>query len=323
MIRAMRTVGGELIPVSDLRERNAWINMTNPTEEEIARVSEETKINSDFLKAALDEEERPRIETDEGQVIILIKTPIIRPTDGNFICDAIPLGIVATENTIVTVSLMESEVLKEFETAKPATCHTAKRTRFVLQILFKTAAQYLKYLRLIDQKSDEIESQLQKSMRNEELTRLLNLEKSLVYFTTSLRANEIVFERLLRSQLSRTPEATTATQVLKMYEEDQDLLEDVIIENKQAIEMSETYSNILSGMMDAFASIISNNLNIVMKFLTSVTIVLALPTVIASFFGMNVGLPFSDHPLAFWIVLGISALFGGAAVYFLKRRQML
>jgi len=323
MIKAMRTVGGELIPVSDLRERNAWINMTNPTEEEIARVSEETKINSDFLKAALDEEERPRIETDEGQVIILIKTPIIRPTDGNFICDAIPLGIVATENTIVTVSLMESEVLKEFETAKPATCHTAKRTRFVLQILFKTAVQYLKYLRLIDQKSDEIESQLQKSMRNEELTRLLNLEKSLVYFTTSLRANEIVFERLLRSQLSRTPEATTATQVLKMYEEDQNLLEDVIIENKQAIEMSETYSNILSGMMDAFASIISNNLNIVMKFLTSVTIVVALPTMIASFYGMNVGLPLSDHPLAFWVVLGISVLIGGAAVYFLKRRQML
>ncbi|MDI6868828.1 MAG: magnesium transporter CorA family protein [Coprothermobacterota bacterium] len=323
MIKAMRTIGGELVPVSDLAERNAWINMVNPTEDEIARVAEETHIHPDFLKPALDEEERPRIEADEGQILILIKAPIIRRLDGNFICDTVPLGIVATENTIVTVSLLENEVLKEFETAKPPTCHTAKRTRFVLQILFKTAAQYLKYLRLIDQKSDEIEHQLQKSMKNEELTRLLNLEKSLVYFTTSLRANEIVFERLLRSQLSRTPEAATTTQVLKMYEEDQDLLEDVIIENKQAIEMSETYSNILSNTMDAYASIISNNLNIVIKFLTSMTIILALPTMIASFYGMNVGLPLSEHPLSFWIILGISIVIGGVAVYFLKKRQML
>lgn len=323
MIKALRTIGGELVPVSDLKERNAWINIVKPNEEELLHVSEELGVHIDFLKPALDEEERPRIEVDEGQILILIKTPIIRRLDGNFICDTIPLGIIVTENTIITVSMTENEVLKEFEEAKPPTCHTAKRTRFLLQILFKTAAHYLKYLRLIDQKSDEIELQLQKSMKNEEITKLLNLEKSLVYFTTSLKANEIVFERLLRSQLSRTPEAATTTQVLKMYEEDQDLLEDVIIENKQAIEMSETYSNILSSTMDAYASIISNNLNIVMKFLTSMTIVLALPTMIASFYGMNVGLPLSEHPLSFWIILGISAFIGGVAVYLLKKRQML
>ncbi len=322
MIKALRTIEGELVQVSDLKERNVWINLINPTEEEIARVSAETGIHPDFIRPALDEEERPRIEVDEGQILILIKAPTIRRLNGNFICDTIPLGVAVTENTIVTVSLEENEALRDFENAK-SSCHTAKRTRFVLQILFRTAAQYLKYLRLIDQKSDEIEVQLQKSMKNVELTKLLNLEKSLVYFTTSLRANEIVFERLLRSQLSRSPEAATTMQTLKMYEEDEDLLEDVIIENKQAIEMSETYSNILSNTMDAYASIISNNLNIVMKFLASVTIVLTLPVLIASFYGMNVTLPLAAHPAAFWIVLGISFLIGGVALYLLKKKQML
>lgn len=321
MLKIFRTVGEELVEVSDLKERNIWINLYNPTEEEIKTVSEATGILPEFIWPALDEEERPRIETDEGQIMILVKTPVVRSQDGDFICDTIPLGIVATESNILTVCLEENEALKDFQRPKPPACHTGKRTRFLLQILFRIATLYLKYLRLIDQKSDQIENQLQKSTRNVELVRLLNLEKSLVYFTTSLRANETVLERLMRSQLSRTVEPTTY-QVLKMYEEDQDLLEDVIVENRQAIEMSETHSSILSGMMDAFASVISNNLNIVMKFLTSVTIVLALPTMLASFFGMNVGLPFQNHPLAFWIVLALAFALCGGAIYFLRRRGM-
>jgi magnesium transporter len=160
-------------------------------------------------------------------------------------------------------------------------------------------------------------------MRNEELIRLLNLEKSLVYFTTSLRANEIVLEKLLRSVVVKAdPDSQATSRILAMYDEDQDLLEDVIIENKQAIEMGEIYSNILSGMMDAFASVISNNLNIVMKFLTSVTIILALPTLVASFFGMNVALPLSGSPVAFQLIVLISALLSLSGVIILRRMKM-
>ena len=169
--------------------------------------------------------------------------------------------------------------------------YTFKKTRFVFQILYRNATSYLRYLRIIDRKSEQIEEKLHISQKNKELIELLELEKSLVYFTTSLRSNETVLEKLLR------------TEKVKKYPEDEELLEDVIIENKQAIEMANIYSGILSGTMDAFASVISNNLNVVMKFLSTVTIVLSIPTLIASLFGMNfVNIPLGDNPYGFVIV---------------------
>lgn len=209
----------------------------------------------------------------------------------------IPMGIIMTEDVIVTVCLEDTPVLTAFMDGRVRDFHTYMKTRFILQILYKNASLYLQYLRIIDKKSEVVERNLHKSQKNKELIELLELEKSLVYFTTSLRSNEVVFEKLLKNEK------------IKKYPEDTELLEDVIIENKQAIEMANIYSGILSGTMDAFASVISNNLNIVMKFLATITIVMSIPTMVASFYGMNVnpaGMPFAGSPYGFVIVLAFA-----------------
>ncbi|MDK2820970.1 MAG: magnesium transporter [Clostridia bacterium] len=293
----------------DQFQKGAWINLVNPTEEEIGIVARQTGIYPEFLKYPLDEEERPHMEIEDNQILIIIAVPVVENKIGNY--TTIPLGIVVTENFIVTICLEELSMLEGFINNKVKGLATFKKTRFVFQIFYYNALLYLKYLREIDRRTDEIERELQKSMRNKELIRLLDLEKSLVYFTTSLRSNEIIMERILRGK------------ILKMYEEDQDLLEDVIIENKQAIEMADIHSNILSGMMDAFASIISNNLNIVMKFLTAITIILALPTMVASFFGMNVPVPFQNSPHGFMFAIGISVFLSFAGIVYLIKKDML
>mgnify|MGYP001234832465 FL=1 len=325
MIRVFRTIDDQLIRVSevDLKEKGIWINLVQPTEEELNMVAREARIVPDLLRAALDEEERSRTEVEDNQLLVLINIPIYEGTNGSILYDTIPLGIIVAENAIITVCLKDDIFLQEIECTKVKTFYTFKKTRFVLQILFKTATYYLRYLKQIDKKTSEIEGELHKSLKNEELIKLLNLEKSLVYFTTSLKANEVVLEKLLRSQLAKSdPEIAETSRILKMYPEDEDILEDVITENKQAIEMAETYNNILVGMMDAFASVISNNLNIVMKYLTSVTIVMALPTMVASFYGMNVSLPFQHSPYAFPITLGFSFLLSVAGMILLKRNNM-
>ncbi len=292
-------------------ENGAWINLINPNPQEIMYVSNNLNIPVDHVKAALDEEERSRIEVDEGCTVVLIDIPV---PDTNLqqggIYYTIPLGIIITENNIVTVSLKENYVIKDFIERKNKSFYTFKKTRFLLQILYKNSKLYLQYLRNIDKTSDKIESKLHKSLKNKELIQLLELEKSLVYFSTSLKSNEIVLEKILRS----TP--------IKMYPEDTDLLEDVIIENKQAIEMANIYSNILTGTMDAYASVISNNLNIVMKFLTSVTIILSIPTMVASFFGMNVEVPFENNPHAFAIIFSMTIFFSVILAFTMFRKQL-
>lgn len=199
--------------------------------------------------------------------------------------------------------------------------HTFKKTRFLLLILIKTATLYLKYLRILDDRSAELQHHLSHSMKNEALLQLLDIQKSLVYFTTSLRANGIVMEKLTRIQLVKAEDAP-ASMLIKMYPEDEDLLEDAITENRQAIEMSSIYSSVLTGSMDAYAALISNNMTSVMKFLTSVTIVLSLPTIIASIYGMNVGLPFQSSSFAFIGIMGITLGIAGASAYALYRWKM-
>ncbi|HHW09911.1 MAG TPA: magnesium transporter CorA family protein [Firmicutes bacterium] len=318
MIRMLATIEGEMQEIKDPREvKGAWISLINPTEAEIARTVELTGLSADYLRAALDEEELPRLESEDGQVLMIIDVPITR---GKNRYDTMPLGIIISQAYMATVTLEENEVLTSLLQSRSV--RTAKRTRFLLQILYRTATQYLKYLRQIDRRTDEIESKLHESLRNKELIEMLSLTKSLVYFTTSLHANQSVMERLLRSHLRKTPADTELSPVIKMYEDDEDLLEDVITENKQAIEMAHIYSNILSSMLDAFASLISNNLNIVMKVLTSVTIVLAIPTIVASLYGMNVPLPFQHSPYAFIYVLLLSIGLAGGAIYFMARLRM-
>lgn len=309
MLAVYNTIDNIIVKTDKLEEKGSWINMINPTEEEIALVTKATRMEWDyFIKDVLDDEERPRIETENNQILVIISVPIIQ--NATVIYETIPLGIILTEDHIVTVCLQDVDVLKDFASGKVRGMETYKKTRFLFQILYKSASLYLTLLREIEKKTNEIELALHKAMKNKELFRLLNLQKSLVYFTTSLKSNEKVMEKMLR------------TRVLKIYEEDQDLLEDVIIENKQAVEMAETYSNISTSMMDAFASIISNNLNMVMKFLASITIVLALPTMLASFFGMNVKIPFEASDHGFAIVVGMSVVLCFGAIAFLMKKEM-
>ena len=308
MLNIFQTVNDMIVSAENLA-KGAWINLINPTEEEIQLVAQQTGIYTDFLKYPLDDEEIPRIEVEDEQLMIIINVPIMRKED--VVYDTIPLGIVLNEDYVITICLENIRLEQDFVVNKVKGMATFKKTRFVFQLFQKQTSLYLKYLREINRRNDEIERELHKSMRNKELINLLNMEKSLVYFTTSLRANEKVMQRLLRGK------------TLKMYEEDADLLEDILIENRQAIEMADIYSNISSGTMDAFASIISNNLNIVMKFLAGITIVLSLPTMIFSFFGMNVGLPFERLPFGYFLILALCLFVCAAIAYWLKQKDML
>jgi mg2 transporter protein corA family protein len=217
--------------------------------------------------------------------------------------DTVPLGIFLTPDFFITVCLEESEVLYPFISNQLSTFYTYKKTRFLFQILYRTATLFLRYLQQINRRTDDIEVQLRHTTKNKDFFQLLELQKSMTYFTSALRTNGTVMERLLRLRGH-----STYRHLLKMYEEDEDLLEDVIIENKQAIEMVEMYSNILMNMMNAFTSIISNNLNMVMKMLAALTITLAVPTIIFSLWGTNVALPFQDDPNGFYEVVGISVV---------------
>lgn len=291
----------------------SWVALTDPTQEELDRVCGVTQIDMDSLKAALDEEERSRIETEDEYTMILVDIPIIEERNEKQWYGTIPLSIIISKDVIVTVCLKETQVLTAFMHGRVKNFYTRMKTRFILQILYRNASLFLQYLRGIDKKSEIIEKKLHYSTQNRELIQLLELEKSLVYFTTSLRSNEMVLEKLLK------------TESVKKYPEDTDLLEDVIVENKQAIEMANIYSGILSGTMDAFASVISNNLNIVMKVLAVVTIVMSIPTMIFSAYGMNVsaaGMPFANEPWGFWTVIGVAVVASLiAAIFFVKKKM--
>ena len=312
MIRIFKTEDGAMHEKEEMQP-GCWIALTNPTASEIIDSADTYQIDPDHLRAPLDEEERSRIEVEDEYTLILVDIPSIEERNGKDWFVTIPLAIITTKDVLITVCLEETPVLTSFMDGRVRDFHTFMKTRFILQILYKNATQFLQYLRIIDKKSEVIERKLHQSQKNEELIELLELEKSLVYFTTSLRSNEVVLEKLLRIEK------------IKKYPEDTDLLEDVIVENKQAIEMANIYSGILSGTMDAFASVISNNLNIVMKFLATVTIVLSIPTMIASFYGMNVnshGMPFADSPYGFAIVLGLTLLLSLFVAYIFNKKDL-
>lgn len=309
MIQIFKTQSGKLMELERF-EDGAWLHMTDPEDSEVAAVAKELGLEEDYLRAALDEEESPRVESDDGQTLIIVDMPTVQPEGRTFVYNTIPLGIIYFERGIVTVCLKESSILENFMEGRVRGFSTVKKTRFLLQLLYRNASRFLQYLKQIDKASMLVENELHKSMKNRELIQMLKLEKSLVYFSTSLTSNEVVMEKLLKIE------------DVKKYPEDTDLLEDVIIENKQAIEMCNIYRDILSGTMDAFASIISNNLNIVMKLLASVTIVLSIPTMVSSFFGMNTGVPWEGSPFGFWIVLAIALGLSGLVAIVLWRKKM-
>lgn len=295
-------------------EKGSWINVVNPDSDDLQIVSMVTEIPTDVLKMALDTEERSRVEIEDDYVFVVINIPIILETDSY---DTLPLGVFITPDFIVTVCLQETDVMKAFTQNKYPLFYTFKKTRFLFQILFRTATLFLRYLQQINHRTDDIESILRHSMRNREFFMLLELQKSLTFFASALRGNGAVMEKLLRLRRNQS-----LHNLLKLYEEDEDLLEDVIIENKQAIEMVEMYSNILMNMSDTFASIISNNLNIVMKFLASITIILSVPTTIFSLWGVNVPLPFQENEWGFFLVITIAMICSAVAVALLWMKKL-
>jgi magnesium transporter len=297
-------------------EPGAWFNLIRPSASELRVVSEITGAPLDVLRAALDQEESSRIEVDDDLILILTNIP---KNDETLIFgyDTTPLGIIICEKYFVTVCLEENEVIDDFDAEHHHFFNTAKRTRFLFQILYRTAILYLKDLRLMNRKTDEIEQALRLSMKNKELFLLLDLQKALTYFTVSLRSNRSVIERLMRLFGNKS-----VHHLVKLREEDEELLEDVRIEYDQAIEMVQVHSDVLSSTMDAFASVISNNLNIVMKFLASVTIVMAIPTMIASFFGMNVPVPWQEEAVGFTYAMLASAALTIVVTYLLWRKKM-
>lgn len=302
--------------LEEIREfkKGSWINLVNPSETEIRKLCENIQIEEEFIRYALDNEEKARIdqEDDDNTTLFIVDVPIIEKNEESEFYTTMPLGmIVVRDDFFVTVSLRKNKIIENFEKGKIKNFQTYKKTRFIFQILYQNASYYLTYLKQINKETEIAEYILKNSMKNKELLKLLNLEKSLVYFTTSLKANEIVMEKTLRGK------------IIKLYDEDEEILEDAIIENRQAIEMAQIYSNILNGTMDAYASIISNNLNGVMKFLTSITIILAVPTMISSFWGMNVGLPLQNNPFGFLVMVVISILLTLGVSWWLKKKDML
>ncbi|RPI92506.1 MAG: magnesium transporter CorA family protein [Chloroflexi bacterium] len=287
----------------------AWVKAIDPTPAEIQKLVD-WGIDADYINYSLDLDEMPRMERDDDYTFILVRIPHSQP-ESDIPYTTIPLGILIKGNIIVTICRYEKEMFKVLANGKYRLLKTGKRYRFALYIFLETATRYLAHLREINRMTETIEDQLQKSTRNRELMELLKYQKSLTYFATALRSNEVMMERVQR------------TQIFNYYEEDQDLLEDVLTENQQAIQMTSINTEILSSMMDAFASIISNNLNTVMKALAALTIILNLPTVVAAFYGMNVALPGEGHPFAFLTVIGIAVGLTALATYIFYKRDWL
>ncbi len=295
-------------------EDGCWINLYGPfVPGETQHFSDKLKIDIDFITDSLDIDERSRYETDEDTDLIVLKTPVennnISDSEALFI--TIPIGIIRTPENIITVSAYKNNVIDYFTQTPPRNFNPEQVDSFILSLFDKNISVFQHYLKQINYKRYSYEKSLYNSSRNEDLTHLLNIQKSLIYFVTNLRANELLLMKTKRSNFLKITD-----------EENHDWLEDIIIENSQALEMSQLYSDILNGTMDTFASIISNNLNQVMKRLTSVTIILMLPTLIASFYGMNVEhLPFAHHPFSFMIVLSGSIMVSVLMIWFFLRKK--
>ncbi|MDJ0625338.1 MAG: magnesium transporter CorA family protein [Candidatus Caenarcaniphilales bacterium] len=307
MIKIFNSSSGKIRQIDRIEdtEKGSWIHVVSPTKKEIDLLATNLNIEREFFQYPLDEDEHSRIDQEEEQTLIIVNFPIAIP--GGY--DTYPLGIIMTDKVIVTVSAYEPALFNDFMSGKVKTFDTYKKVRFVLQILYRVSALYMTYLRQIGRKIDYVEEILKTTTKNEELLKMMNINRSLVYLSTSLRSNQVVLEKVEKIRHFR------------IYEEDLELLEDTLIENRQSMEMTNIYTNILSGMMEAYASIISNNLNGVMKFLTSATIVIMLPTFIASLYGMNVHLPFEDNPIAFSGILLICMIITIIAIFFFIKKK--
>ncbi|MCI8567738.1 MAG: magnesium transporter CorA family protein [Bacilli bacterium] len=290
-----------------------WIDLIKPTEQEIQRLISELGVKEDFIKYILDDDELPRIEIEGDQKIIFIDVPYKKSKRNFSVVDTIPLAILELKDGyIITVSLTDTEALDDFKLNKVKEFTTNKRSRFIIQILYRVSILYLKYLKNINSEIELAEDKMFKATKNKDLAKLLVVEKSLVYITTSLKSNKVVLDKIDKGN------------IIQLFDADLEVLDDAMIENDQSIEMANLYRDILGSMTDSFATIISNNLNVIMKFLAGITIVLSIPTMVASFMGMNVPLgDFASNNYAFLILIVISVIFSLLVAFVLKRKNML
>lgn len=310
MITQYITTSDGLTEIEDFRP-GCWVKVVNPSEKEIAYLVGQFGMPIDFLTDPLDVDERARFEVDEGNTLILIRSARREPEEAAIPYITLPIGIILTQDLIITVTLTEVDVMEEFLSGWVRNHDTQQRTRFVLQLCYRTALRFLRYLKEINRMTGVIERNLHRSTTNDQLLGLFNLQKSLVYFTTSLRSNSLMVEKF------------SYQSVLDMTDEEHDLYEEMVIENKQALEMANIYTSIITGMTGTFASIINNNVNVVMKLLTSMTILIALPTMIASIYGMNVPLPLQEVPHAFLFVMGAALSLSAIGLFVLIRWKVL
>lgn len=313
MIRYFRT-DNQRIHELDKIDDGVWVQMIDPTLEESKEIAEVLDVDIEDIQAALDEEESSRIELQDGYTLILVDIPTTEIRHEKKLYTTIPLGIILTQDIVVTVCTEDTPVLQNFVRGRVREFSTKKKLRFVYQILYRTASIYQADLRVIDKKRTEIEERVGKNTEDADLIELHELESTLVYFATSLRANGVVLDRLTRYKR------------LEQFPEDTELLDDVIVENRQAIEMTSIYRDIINGTRELMSSVIDNRLNNVMKYLTSITIVMAIPTVISGIYGMNVNekwMPFANTPHGFLIICVLTLLICLITLWVLKKKKML
>lgn len=314
MIEYFKSDAGRVAQVPAF-ESGCWINLVRPSSDEIKLILETHNVEEDFLRAALDPEESSRVEVEEDQTLLIVDIPTVEESnveqDEAKIFGTLPMGIVVLSDTVITVCLQDTAVLRGIAQNKVRDIHTALRTRLVLQILLRVAGLFLRNLRMIERDFTHIENHLYESLKNEELFRLLGLSKSLVYFSASLKSNEVTMEKVLRGR------------VLKLYEDDRDLLEDALIEIRQANEMATIYSSIVSGTREAYSSVVSNDMNSIMKVLTIITIFMTIPNIIFGFYGMNIlgnALPLAKW---WWVPVIIAVIGCVGAWIFMKKKDLL
>lgn len=308
MISYYKTIDGRIEPIKKY-EQGCWVNCISPEDEEIQYLLDFFKIPPELMRSALDEEESSHIDSEDGTTLIIIDAPVVEKVNQNITYSTMPIAIMITDKNVITVALSENSVLSEFSEGVVKNVITGYKTHFVLHIMLRMATKYLQYLKQIDKINNRIERELRRTAQNKDLHQLLDIEKSLVYFSSSLKADELTLEKIMRGRY------------IKLYDEDQDLLEDVLIEIKQALDMAAIHLNILTGTMDVFASIISNNLNVIMKIQASLTLLVSVPTVISGFYGMNIvtGLPVDE---IWWFPLLLSAILMFVMYIILRRKGM-
>ena len=312
----LENISEEVFMAEGFKPTHTWINLVNPSDKEVAFVSKLCSVEEDSIKAALDDEERSRIEMEDEYALILVDIPVIEEEDQYYSYYTIPLGTIVKDDLIITTCLKDTAVIRDFIRNRIKGFSTKFKSRFMFQILANIDSKYLRYLKQIDKASQRIQNELHKDTKTKELMQIQDLQNSLVYFSTSLTGNDSVITKLAnaKGQLGT---------IVRMYEEDEAILEDVVIENKQAIEMCSIYRSILATTADSYSTLLSNNLNRVMKILTSITLVLSIPTLIGSLWGMNTWVPGQSSPLGFALVTGISMVVTGIIAYILKKKNLL